>query len=121
MGSLASLVILIRQNRQERRRAVHQSQQELTQTILNLTRDAYNSPGLADVYVRGGRDLASLSDEEQVRFITFATYIARSYEHLHLSHLRSPFPEAQYKALIQGLADGIARPGIWAVFTLRRS
>jgi hypothetical protein len=118
---LASLVILIRQNRQERRRAVHQSQQELTQTILNLTRDAYNSPGLADVYVRGGRDLASLSDEEQVRFITFATYIARSYEHLHLSHLRSPFPEAQYKALIQGLADGIARPGIWAVFTLRRS
>ena len=84
---VASLVILILQNHQANILARDEARRRQMESIQNISRPLFESPGLADVWGRGASDFEELSSEDRIKFIAYLTYTHRLWEAMHQDHL----------------------------------
>lgn len=117
-GSLVILIVQIRAANQLAREAANNAQSAGLQEI---SRAIFEAPGMAGVWERGTRDLASLDDEERVRFIAFTTFSLRIWEGLHLQHLRGQVAEDLWNSHLRQLASIQKLPGFNDVWETRRA
>jgi len=80
---LGSLIALIYQLRQANRMARKTAMQVQIDGLLAMTRTIYETPGLADILLRGNAGLDALNDADRLRYITFCVSSFRIWEGLH--------------------------------------
>ena len=117
---VASLVILIRQNRQAnilKRDEATRRQMEGNQNILRVL---FESPGMADVWRRGTSNFEQLSDEDRIKFLAFVTYTFRIWEALYQEHLHGQLDDGIWRAHARMLRDVQALSGVKHAWTLRK-
>ena len=117
-GSLVVLIVQVRKANQLAREAANHAQSEGLQAI---SRALFEATGMAGVWERGTRDLASLDDEERVRFIAFTTYTLRIWEDLHLQYLRGQVADDLWNSHLRLLSSIQNLPGFKDAWEIRRA
>lgn len=117
---VASLVILILQNQQANALARNEARRRQMEGIQSISRAAFETPGLADVWARGTSDFQRLSSEERVRFMAFVTYTHRIWEGLHQEYLRGQLDEGLWHAHAQMLRDVQVLSGVKHAWNIRK-
>ena len=123
----ASLGILILQNRQSQKQmeeanrlARGAAQQAQVESLQSIQKALFETPGLAGIWGRGMIDLASLDNEERIRFGSFLEYVLRNWEALFLRYMRGELDEELWAAHLQQAASAMKRPGIYAAWEQRK-
>lgn len=88
--------------------------------LQSISRVIFESPGLADVWMRGTAEFESLSNEDRVKFMAFVTYTHRIWEALHLEHLRGRLDDGLWQAHAKMLRDVQALKGVKHAWTVRK-
>jgi hypothetical protein len=117
---VASLVILILQNQQANALARNESRRHQMEGVQNISRVLFETPGLADVWVRGNSDFQRLSSEDRVKFMAFVTYTHRIWEALHQEYQRGRLDEGLWRAHTQMLRDVQALSGVKRAWSIRQ-
>jgi hypothetical protein len=118
LGSLVVLIVQVRTANKLAREAANHAQSEGLQAI---SRALFEAPGLAGVWERGTRDLASLSNEERVQFVAFTTYTTRIWEDLHLQYLRGQVADDLWNSHLRLLSSIQQLPGFNDAWEIRRA
>jgi hypothetical protein len=117
MGSLVFVGLQVRQsNRQMREAAIRHHVDRIAGIGLALSESA----DLADLWVRGLKDLDALTPPERARFINYFTYALRIWEQLHLQNLTGVMDRELWDANVKILADIRNTPGTMAAWKIRR-
>jgi hypothetical protein len=117
---VASLIILILQNRQANILARQEAMRRQMEGVQNISRVIFETPGMADVWVRGTSDFKQLSGEDRIKFLAFVTYTHRIWEGLHKEHLRGQLDDELWQAHAQMLRSVQALSGVRHAWTLRK-
>ena len=117
MGSLIFVGLQVRQaNRMMKDAAIRLHAEK----IQSVSKALFEVPGLADVFLRGGADIATLSAEERIRFINFCTYIHRILEQLQHQQEKGQMDDELWEANIKIIRDIHNLPGVAAAWEVRR-
>ena len=117
---VASLIILILQNKQANTLAREEATRRQIEGVQDISRLLFQTPGMAEVWGRGIVDIDTLANEDKVRFIAFLTYSYRIWEGLLLQHRQGQIDDALWRSHIQLLADIKAFNGAKQVWALRK-
>ena len=117
---IASMVILILQNRQTNILARDEAMRRQMEGIQNISRKIFEIPGLADVWGRGLSDFERLSNEDRIKFLGFVTYTHRIWEGLHQEYLRGQLDDGLWRAHAQMLRAVQAHSGVKHAWALRK-
>ena len=117
---VASLVILIIQNHQANVLARDEATRRQMEGLQSISRVIFETPGLADLWMRGTAEFESLSNEDRVKFMAFVTYTHRIWEALHLEHLRGQLDDGLWQAHAKMLRDVQALNGVKHAWTVRK-
>lgn len=117
---VASLFILILQNRQANALNREEATRRQMEGIQNISRFLFETPGLADLWGRGISNFESLSSEDRIRFLTFVTYTNRVWEAMHQEFLRGQLDEGIWRAHERMLNDVQALSGVQIAWSLRK-
>ncbi len=107
--TIGYLAVQIRQNTISLRSA---SVQQILQGIAELNQFLGSAPDVTDLWWRGTRDPASLSEEEWHRFIHIASAYIRRMELMFLNHLQGSVPAQVWEAQTNNLRRWFSTPGI---------
>ena len=117
---VASLIILILQNRQANALKREEATRRQMEGIQNISRLIFETPGMADVWGRGISNFEALSNEDKIKFLTFVTYTHRVWEAMYQEFLRGQLDEGIWRAHARMLQDVQALSGVKLAWTLRK-
>jgi hypothetical protein len=102
---VGSLIVLIMQNREAHQLARDSALRHQIEGLQNISRLLFETPGMADVWVRGGAGLDKLSPEDRVKFMAYMTYTLRIWEGLHAQFLRGQLGDELWRVHAKQLRD----------------
>ena len=117
---IGSLVALIAQNHASQKMVRYAAVRNQVEGLRDISRALFETPGLADVWVRGLGGLDQLSNEDRVKFTTFITYTLRIWEGLHAQFRHRQLGEEVWRGHIRQLRDVQNFDGPKKVWELRR-
>jgi len=117
---VASLIILILQNRQANLLKRDEATRRQMEGSQNILRALFELPGIAEIWRQGIANIDQLTDEDRIKFIAFTTYTLRIWEGSHQEYLRGQLDEGIWRAHAQMLRSVQDFSGIKRVWTLRR-
>jgi hypothetical protein len=112
VGVIISLIYLAVQIHQNTRSVRSASIQQVLQGIAELNQFLGSAPEVTDLWWRGTRDPASLSEEEWPRFIHIASAYIRRMELMFLNHRQGFVPTQVWEAQANNLRRWFSTPGI---------
>ena len=117
---VVSLAVLIRQNYEANILARDEAVRRQIEGIQNISRELFEAPGLADVWLRGTTDFEELSNVDRIKFLSFATYTFRIWEALHRQQLRGLLEDSVWSAHTKMLRDVQALSGLKRAWEIRK-
>lgn len=117
---IGSLVALIAQNHASQKMVRDAAVRTQVEGLQNISRALFETPGLAEIWVRGIVGFDQLSNEERVKFTAFVTYTLRIWEGLHAQFRHRQLGEEVWRGHIQQLRDVQIFDGLKKVWELRR-
>jgi len=124
---LGSLIVLILQvhhaNKQAAAENLAQRKRTMYQQINSLqemTRTIYETPGLAEILLAGNHGLGRLQDGDRLRYITYCTTIYRIWENLHAQLESGQVDQALWDIHANELRNQLGFVGAREVWTFRK-
>ena len=107
--SLIYLAVQIRQNTRSVRMASHHS---INTSLHDLSKLGASDPALAELWLKGRRDLDSLSEVERFQFEMIASWLFRLYEELFNYHRRGQIDSTFWTARSGNILAYMSLPGV---------
>lgn len=121
LAILASLIGLIIQMRSATRLARKTAIQDQLEKLERLPRALFETPGLADIYVRGVKDIEGLTDSERMIYLTFWRSSLRIWEGIYTQYLDGDIDPETWETYRKQLLGETLAPGAHEAWTrLRR-
>ena len=117
---IGSLVALIGQNYASQKMTRDAAVRNQIEGLQNVSRALFETPGMADVWVRGLGSFDQLSNEDRVKFTAFVTYTLRIWEGLHAQFRHRQLDGDIWRGHILQLRDVQNFEGSKKVWELRR-
>ncbi len=117
IGSLIFVGLQVRQSNKMMRDAAIRNHAEKFQEI---SRVMFESPGLAELWAKGGSDYASLDQVERIRFVNFVMWFMRILEELMVQHEQGLMDKDMWEANINIGRDALSLPGALKVYDIRK-
>ena len=117
---IGSLVALIAQNHAAHKLVRDAAIRSQVEGLQNIPRALFETPGMADVWVRGIENIDQLSNEDRVKFMAFVTYTFRIWEGLHAQFRHSQLDKEVWRGHTQMLRGVQVLAGVKNVWGLRR-
>lgn len=115
-----SLLYLASQIRTQNREARIASVHDITDAFKRAT-SSLQSEELASVFARGSRGFESLSETEQIRFISIFHGLFRVWEEAFYRHQHGRLDEPIWSAINAQYAPYLSLPGIQSVWAIRKA
>jgi hypothetical protein len=115
-----SLFILVRESRQSNQLARDAAIRNQLEGMQNISRVIFETPGMAEVWIKGSAALDQCSDGDRIRYLTFLTYSFRVWEGLHAQFIRGNLQEPLWLSHTQMLRDVQALPGAKEMWGMRK-
>lgn len=117
---IASLIFVGFQLSQNTRAVRASTSQAHSATYLQAVTSLFDDAEMANIWRRGLRDLASLNDDERVRFLAFTSALFRFYESSRVQMRRGQLDGEHWRTIEQQMISLAGQPGILAWWQLRR-
>ena len=121
LGVVFSVVYLAIQVRRDADARLAETSHSLSVRSGEIQESLSTNPQLADVFVRGMEDLASLKQSEQAQFNAFLGAVFRTYEDACFQKESRLFDETLWQAYQRSMPDFLAAPGIATWWSMRRN
>jgi hypothetical protein len=118
---MVSLVFLGFQMRQNTKAVKASTSQAHSATYMETLAPLVNNAEMANVWRRGLDDFSSLSPDEEVRFLAFASSLFRYYDASRVQWRHGQLDNEHWHTITQQVVSLAHRPGIMAWWKLRRS
>ena len=119
-GVIGSLIFVGLQVHQSNRMMRDSAIRHHAERIQSVSQAVFESPDLADIWLRGGQDIDKLAPAERVRFVNLCVYVLRIWEQLHVQKEAGAVDRQMWEANVNILRDIHAMPGAAAAWRLRR-
>ena len=116
---VGSLLALIAQNRATQKAVRDATVRNQIEGLQNISRALFETPDLANVWLRGIEGIENLSGEERVRFTAYVTYALRTWEGLYVQFQNEQLPDEVWTGHIEMLRAMQALTGVKNVWALR--
>lgn len=118
---IASLIFVGFQLSQNTRAVRASTSQAHSATYLQAVTSLFADAEMASIWRRGLSGLATLNDDEKVRFLAFTSALFRFYEASRVQMLRGQLDAEHWRTIEQQMISLAGQPGIGAWWQLRRA
>ena len=118
---VASLLYVAVQIKQSTRQSRLAALQDMVTELGNALQAQAQNRDLAEIVLRGLKDLNSLDPVEKLRFMSHISHILRLYEAVYFHTLEGTLDERVWKGFEAAISDVVSYPGMRAVIETRRA
>ena len=117
---VGSLFALIAQNHAAQKLARDATVRNQIEGLQSISRALFETPDLANVWLRGIEGLEHLSSEDRIKFTAYVTYALRIWEGLHAQFRNGQLPEQVWTGHLEMLRGMQVLTGVRNVWASRR-